>query len=106
MIAFLLQELCLLPTIFCSNLSDDTIQDHVFVKQTLDKMLAHVYHIESCIIIERGNCTAQYKCVALILKNCRKLLVRVINVKLFTVMAYLVKKKWEVKHVGLIKIAT
>lgn len=36
--------------------------------------------------------------VALILKNCRKLLVSVINVKLFTVTAYLVAKKGEVKQ--------
>ena len=49
-------------------LSDDLIQDHVFVNLTLDEMLDEmlddVNHSESVIIINSNNYAAQYKCAA------------------------------------------
>ena len=45
-------------------MSDDLIQDHVFVSLTLDEMLQDVNHDEAYIIINSDNCAAQYKCAA------------------------------------------
>ena len=44
-------------------LSDDIIQDHVFVSKVLDEMLADTEHSKT-IVIESDNCSSQYKCTA------------------------------------------
>ena len=44
-------------------LSDDVIQDHVFVSKVSDEMLAGTEHSKT-IVIESDNCSSQYKCTA------------------------------------------
>ena len=71
-------------------LSDDLIQDHVFVNCVLDKLLSNVSFIES------DNCTLQYKCAAEFKKEIAdQYMITVIQV--YSIAGH---GKCEVDHVG------
>ena len=78
-------------------LSDDVIQDHVFVSKVLDEMLVGTDH-SKMIVIESDNCASQYKCTAHFYKL--QCIANERNTTIIRCYAVAGHGKGEVDHVG------